>query len=727
VLIRGHVARPVLNNRKEVVTVLILGFNGGRKSIMEEDLAPARHDAAAVLLVDGEVVAAIEEERLDRLKHSNCFPENAIGYCLRTAGATLDEVDIVATNSAVHRVVRRAKADYLWDPCAPLELDPARYISAPFQRAFGVDVSRKVRFCPHHLAHAVSAFVPSGFEDALILAIDGDGDGISGAVLLGRRDGVELLREFSYQQSLGHLYTEAISILGYGMFDEYKVMGLAPYGDPNIYSSLFDRCYRLMDNGDYYLAPLPQWIAEFDSAGLISQARRKGQAFTQIHMDFAAALQAAIERIMLHVVRFYRDATGQKNLCLAGGVAHNCTVNGRILSSRLFDRLFVQPAAHDAGGALGAALQAWCEERSHYAAQTQRHVYWGTSISDEVDIQQALDRWKPFLVSEVADDVAAATAHLLANDFVIGWVQERSEFGPRALGSRSILADPRPARNKQRINAMIKKREGYRPFAPSVMEEFLHEYFIVPGEQTSFPFMNFVLQVREDKRQLLGAITHVDGSARIQTVSKTTNHLYWCLIDEFRNITGVPMVLNTSFNNNAEPIADSVEDAICCFLTTGLDYLILGKHIVSKSAETLDFHSILKCIPGVTPGYKLVQRVAGLNNGAWLSAQHQAESTRNGRFRTAAVELSPTAFAILQSCNCQSTLEDLIRLAGLSHEECLSLIPEILRLWGERVIVLRTLPAPANKASLPRTPIAHRSTACVDPSCRHSALNLPDI
>jgi carbamoyltransferase len=669
--------------------MLILGFNGGRYTITEEDRRPARHDAAAVLLKNGKVVAAVEEERLDRLKHSNCFPENAIRYCLRTAGATLNDVDFIATNASVPTVTRWAKGDFLWDPHAQLEPDAAAYINATFQQAFGINVASKLRFCAHHLSHAVSAFIPSGFDESLVVALDGDGDGISGAVLVGRKTGLERLREFNYQQSLGHLYTEAISILGYGMFDEYKAMGLAPYGNPDVFMPVFEKCYELKEYGNYYLAPLTKWVAEFDAAGLIPHARRKGGSFTQVHKDFASALQITIERIILHTLRFYQQDTGQKNLCLAGGVAHNCTANGRILSERIFDRVFIQPAAHDAGGALGAALHAWCETKGEYAAQTQPHVYWGPEIDDDAATRRQLDEWKPFLSIEPSDDVAAATAELLANDAVVGWVQGRSEFGPRALGNRSILADPRPARNKGRINAMIKKREGYRPFAPSVMEERLHEDFEVPPTNAALSFMTFVLQVRKEKQDLLGAITHVDGSARVQTVAKATNHLYWNVIDEFRKRTGVPMVLNTSFNNNAEPIVDSIADAITCFLTTGLDYLVVGRYIISKTARSLDPVALMRYVPGIMAGYKLVQRAGRRYNGTCPPSTYQAESMRNGRFRTPMVELSRNAYRIMQHANEDLDFTQLVEMAGIGEEEAKALMTEMVNLWGERIITLK--------------------------------------
>jgi carbamoyltransferase len=253
---------------------------------------------------------------------------------------------------------------------------------------------------------------------------------------------------------------------------------------------------------------------------------------------------------------------------MAGGVAHNCSLNGKILYSGLFDDIFVQPASHDAGGAIGAALYVTKSEMKDGSSVKLDHVYWGTDVSESKIIVEELDRWNKFIDIKKSDNIVNDTAKLLAEGSVIGWVQGRSEFGPRALGNRSILADPRPPENKDIINKMVKKREAYRPFAPSVLEEHVEEYFVIPTSQKQFPFMNFVLKVKEEKQSILGAITHVDGTARIQTVSKASNPMYWNLINEFSKYTGVHILLNTSFNNNAEPIVDSVYDAIVCFLTT---------------------------------------------------------------------------------------------------------------------------------------------------------------
>jgi carbamoyltransferase len=352
---------------------------------------------------------------------------------------------------------------------------------------------------------------------------------------------------FPQSKSLGVLYLEAIKYIGYASFDEYKVMGLAPYGDPERFLGLLRTSYALLPDGKYDLA-LDRIDATLKPA---VERRAKGAPITQAHMDLAAGLQSALEEIVLHVLRHHQRASGHRRLCLAGGVAHNCTMNGKIARSGMFEEIFVQPAAHDAGCALGAALAVSVPDGAAPRPRRLSSVYWGRDVGDDRAIRAELDRWSPWLTVERSADVARTAASLIAGGAVIGWVQGRSEFGPRALGHRSILADPRPAENKDRINRMVKKREAYRPFAPSVLEERAHEFFVLPQAASTLGFMVIVLEVREDRRELLGAITHVDGTARVQTVSRAASPRYWDVIHAFGELTGVPVLLNTSFNNNA--------------------------------------------------------------------------------------------------------------------------------------------------------------------------------
>jgi len=666
--------------------MLILGVQGGSKFADEDDPENfSLHDSAAVLLRDGEVVAAIEEERISRIKHSNCFPVHAIRYCLEAGNCTLREVDIIATNNAPLYAELAAKTAVLEDPACITAPDGRVHFAAPFHRAFGVDIREKIHFCSHHFAHAWSTFALSGFDQSLVLSIDGDGDNSSGMVLLGEGLHLKKLQEYKVPQSLGRLYQTLIKLLGYGRFDEYKVMGLAPYGNPMVFRNLFEQCYSLLPNGNYSLEPAVSWFTLFDKAGLIAQARRKGAPFLQVHKDFAAALQEAVEKITLHVLSFYQAKTRQTRLCLAGGVAHNCTLNGKILYSGLFKEVFVQPAAHDAGGALGAALGAWHERGRPTKLEKLTQVYWGTHIGNDETIRQTLKRWSGFLSFTSEPDIAATTASLLAEGAVIGWVQGRSEFGPRALGNRSILADPRPSENKLRINEMIKKREQYRPFAPSVLEEKVSDFFKAGEKQTEFPFMIFVLEVQEHVRELLGAITHVDGTARVQSVSKATNPEYWNLISEFEKLTGIPILLNTSFNNNAEPIVDSVDDAIVCFLTTGLNYLVAGNYLVKKKTPNEIHQAMLGIVPQLPPSRKLVKR----SKTDWRSQIAEPfcalESTKSRHFGATSCRISLEMFNVLQSADGSKNFKTLIEQHGAS--KCAGeLVAELLDLWTQRLI-----------------------------------------
>lgn len=666
--------------------MLILGVQGGSKFADEDDPENfSLHDSAAVLLRDGEVVAAIEEERLSRIKHSNCFPVHAIRYCLEAGDCSLQDIDVVATNNAPLYAELAAKMAVLEDPACVIAPDARSYWAAPFHRAFGADIRDKVYFCNHHFAHAWSTFALSGFDTSLIVSIDGDGDNSSGMVLLGEGLHVKKLQEYRIPQSLGRLYQTLIKLLGYGRFDEYKVMGLAPYGDPRVFRNLFEQCYSLLPNGNYSLEPALSWFTLFDKAGLIAKARRKGEPFLQVHKDFAAALQEAIEKIALHILSFYQAKTKQRCLCLAGGVAHNCTMNGKVLYSGLFDEVFVQPAAHDAGGALGAALAAWYEKGRPAKLEKLTQVYWGTHIGEDESISRTLQRWSGFLSFIAEADIAATTARLLADGAVAGWVQGRSEFGPRALGNRSILADPRPSGNKLRINEMIKKREQYRPFAPSVLEERAPDFFKAGKNQKEFPFMIFVLEVHEPVRELLGAITHVDGTARVQSVSKATNPEYWNLIREFEKLTGVPILLNTSFNNNAEPIVDSVDDAVACFLTTGLNYLVAGNYLVKKKSPSEINRAMLGLVPQLPSSRKLVKR----RKTDWRSQNAETycalESTKSRHFGATSCRISLEMFNVLQNADGKKIFRVLVEQYG-NGKSADELVSELFDLWTQRVI-----------------------------------------
>lgn len=669
--------------------MLVLGFHGGHRRVDEDGRAGfSSHDSAAVLVRDGEVLAAIEEERLNRIKHTNCFPSLSIRYCLDQYNLTLNDVDLIANNVEETWLGFHAKSLFLEGQESYIRPDGRGFVASLYEREFGFNVAKKLRFCGHHLAHAWSAYLPSGFSNALILVLDGDGDNLSGMVLQGEGPKLIQLDEFGMDQSLGILYQKIINYLGYHRFDEYKVMGLAPYGDPNVYAKVFEKCYRLLPDGNYSLAGPLSWLAHFDNAGLVAAARRKGNPFTQVHKDVAAALQAMLEKIVLHILTHYQKVTKQTNLCLAGGVAHNCTLNGKILYSGLFKHVFVQPAAHDAGGALGAAYSVLSEHLRPLRVKKMESLYFGTDIGDDESIENILKSWGDFISYEKVDRIAVKTAHLLAAGQVVGWAQGRSEFGPRALGNRSILADPRPAENKLLINEMVKKRESYRPFAPSVLEERVRDFFDVPAEQPEYPFMIFVLRTREDRRDILQAVTHVDGTARVHSVSRTTNPLFHEVISEFGKLTNVPVLLNTSFNNNVEPIVNTAEEAIVTYLTTGLNYLAIGSFLVCKK-EGDPLPLVCQRLAIRLPrSRRLVQRQSEAERGC-VEDVFELGSTASRFFSQPTIRLSREMFSILQKADGRQTLSDLTTQAGiLSADRIQELSAELFELWSKRGVIL---------------------------------------
>jgi len=676
--------------------MIVLGVHGGSKREDEDNrVGFAFHDSAALLLRDGQILSAIEEERLNRIKHTNCFPVKAIKYCLNENKLSLRDVDRITINRAEHMLDAHAKLTYLANARIKGQINARSYLIHLFTREFGVDVADKIRFCRHHLAHAWSAYAPSGYDSSLILVLDGDGDNLSGMVLTAEGNKMSKLWEYGLEQSLGNFYTDMIALLGYNRFDEYKVMGLAPYGNPNTYARLFEKFYRLLPGGNYEIVDSNMSMMRLIDAGLVDQARRKGEPFTQTHKDIAAALQATLEKIVFHLLHHFQKQTKQKRLCFAGGVAHNCTLNGKILYSGLFDDFFVQPAAHDAGGAMGSAISVFYDECPGHRPQKLEHLFYGTDISEgtaagdtEDPVATTLSRWNDFLSFEKVDDITLKTAQLLAEGSVVGWVQGRSEFGPRALGNRSILADPRPASNKLLINQMVKKREEYRPFAPSVLEESLSDFFEVPSTRAEFPFMIFVLNVREQFRELLGAITHVDGTARVQTVSRQSNPKYWALIHEFQKLTNVPILLNTSFNNNAEPIVDSVEDAIVCYLTTGLHYLVIGDYLARKKEIDPRHVAMESLVPRLPNSRRLVKR-KGLVNGGNVNTIYEIEGTMSHFFACSVVEVTPDLFSVLMAAEGKKTLGKLLEENGITDECCRARVREEMHsLWTQRIIIL---------------------------------------
>ena len=674
--------------------MIVLGVHGGNKRDHEDNrVGFAMHDSAALLLRDAQILSAIEEERLNRIKHTNCFPVSAIKYCLNENRMTLADIDYIAINCAEHIVDIMARRSFLADARLKGPITGRSYIAYLFAREFDVDVSHKIRFCRHHVGHAWSAYVPSGHDSSLILVLDGDGDNLSGMVLSADGTKMTKLCEYGIDQSLGNFYMDMIALLGYNRFDEYKVMGLAPYGNPKRYGRLFEEFYRLLPAGNYQILNSNVIMVHLNEMGIVDKARRKGEPFNETHKDIAAALQVTLEKIVFHILGHFQKQTKLKRLCFAGGVAHNCTLNGKILYSGLFDDVFVQPAAHDAGSALGAAISVFYDGSSARRAQKLQHLFYGTDVGGgtgpEDDIGAALSRWSDFLSFEKVDDITVRTAQLLAEGSVVGWVQGRSEFGPRALGNRSILADPRPASNKLLINQMVKKREEHRPFAPSVLEESLADYFEVPSTRAEYLFMIYVLNVREQFRELLGAITHVDGTARIQTVSHQTNPKYWNLINEFQKLTGVPILLNTSFNNNAEPIVDSVEDAIVCYLTTGLHYLVIGDYLARKKDTASSYAGLETLAPNLPNSRRLVKRKGQAEDGE-VKTIFEIEGTMSHFFAQTVVEVSSDVFAVLMGADGNKSLKGLFEENGIDDDHRrVRAREEMHDLWTRRIVILR--------------------------------------
>lgn len=655
--------------------MLILGFYGGPYTEFEANSPTQTHDGAAVLLKDGEVIAAIEEERLNRIKHSYTAPLRAAQFVMDEAGVSLADIDYIAVPYVPEFAERLLRRMYLANPEATHALDVVEALRAQWRQHLGGDVPRdKVRFVAHHIAHATATFEMSGFDEALVMTIDGQGETESGLALKGSASGLELLQRVPIPESLGHFYWHAIGFLGYRLFDEYKVMGLAPYGDPARFRPYFDEMCELLPDGRWQLRP--QLLERLFG---VLPPRRKGDPIEQVHKDFAAALQEMLERAVFHSLRHLRSLTGLRNLCLGGGVAHNCTMNGNILRSGLFEQVFVHPAAHDGGNALGAALSVHRSVVPLRRPQRLRSVYWGTDIGAMAAVEEALRPWSDFVDIGPSRDVEEDAAELLANGKVVGWVQGRSEFGPRALGNRSILADPRPAKNQLLINQMIKTRESFRPFAPAVLEEEAADYFELPGGESQFPFMTFVLNVQPDKRQLLGAVTHVDGTARVQTVSRTENPRFWRLIDAFRRRTGIPVVLNTSFNNNVEPIVDSIEDALTCFLTTGLDALVVGDFILSKK-EGADRSKLVLDLPNHV---RLVEHRQRQPDGTIGDSFELRRAVWDGE---ASKPLPGPLFALLKQAGQGRSIADLATATGLDLND---VVPMMEELWAERCLVLR--------------------------------------
>ena len=584
------------------------------------------HDSAAALVKDGEIVAAAQEERFTRKKHDYEFPGNAINYCLHAAGITPRELDYVAFYDKPFLKFERILETYLhyaprgirsFFKAMPLWLKKKLWLKNLIQNELP-GYSGKILFPEHHQSHAASAFYPSPFREAAIITSDGVGEWTTTSIGHGRDNKYHIIKEIYFPHSLGMLYSAVTYFTGFKVNSgEYKVMGLAPYGETKYVQTILDNLINVREDGSFRLN-----MKYFNFAhGLTMTNRRFNRLFAatprkkespirQVDMDLARSVQEVIEMVMLNMVRFAKEITHSKYLCLAGGVALNCVANGKILRENLFEDIWIQPAAGDAGGALGAALAVWYDYLGNprtavITSDTQKGSLLGPQYSD-TDIADFLKQYDIPARKLEEQHLYTTIAGLLAEENTIGWFQGAMEFGPRALGSRSIIGDARSPKMQKEMNLKIKFRESFRPFAPAVLDEEAHNYFNI---NCPSPYMLLVADVKEALRRTVDendahlqglaklnvlrskipAVTHVDNSARIQTVHKETNPRFWKLIKTFQNLTGCPVIVNTSFNVRGEPIVCTPLEAYKCFMRTNMDYLVLGNFLLAKR-EQPQFH-----------------------------------------------------------------------------------------------------------------------------------------
>ena len=585
------------------------------------------HDSAACILIDGKIVAAAQEERFTRIKHDPSYPHNAVEFVLRYTKLKLSEVDQIVffekpflkferlletyVGFAPRGFISFAKAMPLW---IKEKLFQKNLI---YQKLKEHDENYKsdenIFFSDHHLSHAASAFFPSPYDEAIVLTADGVGEWATTTVAIGKGNKLEIKKEIHFPHSLGLLYSAFTFYTGFKVNSgEYKLMGLAPYGNPT-YEDKIKKLIDIKDDGTFkldqsyfnYATGLTMINKKFSNLFGQNPRNPEKENITQFHMDIAASIQKVTEEIMIKLATSIKQEYNIKNLCLAGGVALNCVANGKILKEKIFDSIWIQPAAGDAGGSLGAALALWHIENGNKRIVNPNDDMKGSYLGNEFsqkDIEKELSSLGANFKTLDYEDLINKTSEILSNDKAIGWFQGRMEFGPRALGARSILADPRSENMQKNLNLKVKYRESFRPFAPSVLKEDLRDWFDIQDES---PYMLFVSNVNSKKiinmteqqmnlfgidklnvkRSEIPAVTHVDYSARIQTVSKNTNKRYYDLISKFKEKTGCPILVNTSFNVRGEPIVNSPTDAFNCFMGTELDYLVIGNCILNKKDQ----------------------------------------------------------------------------------------------------------------------------------------------
>lgn len=594
------------------------------------------HDSAAALIKDGETVAAAQEERFTRIKQDASFPKNAINYCLKEASILPRDLDaVVYYEKPLVKFERILETVLAYVPSSlrffidamPVWLNQKLFITKEIDTFFENKLTCPIYYTSHHESHQASAFYPSPFEQAAILCMDGVGEWDTTSIGVGDKNEIKMLQKLEFPHSLGLLYTAFTGYLGFKVNSgEYKVMGLAPYGEPIYKDLILKNLIDVKEDGSFWLNQKyfgycnSRYMYNKNFIELFGKEPRKPESkLTQKDMDIAASIQAVTNEVILKMATYVKQKTGMKNLCLAGGCALNCVANGVILKSGLFENIWIQPASGDAGGALGAALLAYYRvlknERVIVNPDSQAGSYLGPKYSEE-EILSAMYKYKMVYDKiENEDDLTKNIAQYLADGKSVGHFAGRMEFGPRALGNRSILADSRNPEMQKKLNLAIKKRESFRPFAPSCLEEDAGKFFEFSGNEKS-PYMLITAPVSESvrtftkidenikglnklkvQRSTIPAVTHVDYSARIQTVSKETNSRYWNIINDFKKLTDCSVIVNTSFNVRGEPIVNSPEDAIKCFMSTDLDVLVLENFVLLKTSQTnnsIDFKTNFK-------------------------------------------------------------------------------------------------------------------------------------
>ena len=590
------------------------------------------HDSAAALIVDGEIIAAAQEERFTRKKHDPRYPEKAINYVLSAQGLTLDQVEYVGFYDKPFLKFERLLETYVaraprglrsFQMAMPIWLREKLFLKdllikelKKLDSQFDAD---KLMFGEHHFSHSASAFYPSPFEEAVVMTLDGVGEWATTTVAIGKTNHLDIVKEIHFPHSVGLLYSAFTYYTGFRVNSgEYKLMGLAPYGEPKYQDLILDNLIDLKDDGSFrldqsyfnYATGLTMTNQKFSD--LFGEPVRKPDSdlLTQFHMDIAASIQTVTEEIVLRMTRALAKEYAIPNLCLAGGVALNCVANGKILRDRSFENIWIQPAAGDAGGALGVALAVWHQElqqpRMTHPKDAMRGSYLGPSYNQE-SIETELAKCGAKFEVHTDETMVEETATALAEGQAVGWFQGRMEFGPRALGGRSILGDPRSEKMQKTLNLKVKYRESFRPFAPSVLREDVSEWFELSDDS---PYMLLVADVHPDKhrqmtadeealfgieklnvkRSEIPAVTHVDYSARVQTVHRETNPQYHALITAFKKKTGCPVVVNTSFNVRGEPIVCTPQDAFRCFMGTEIEMLVIGNCVLRKEDQDQKLH-----------------------------------------------------------------------------------------------------------------------------------------